>query len=322
MIEDTNILTIHNHNKISNPHEYYENFPSYVSKLFPSASGGLKIFDMIFQQNPSVIAEQDQTISSISFTAIIEDICSDGTSNGKQLLDVGFRPANSYDGVVHFISVKPITQVDGQEFYAVMVYKKMTDTPCRTYNMQVWLYSKEPYTKFRVTFIDFNSELWNDNLNRYKVTGSEKYPKYLRLDEFFKNNIENNDLGSFDESYSKDDSRNEPNYIMTYDGSGNSFVIYPQTKWLYIGSSSISQLDTINFSTDMSGIATNDEVKLNVVFFNDNTDLISTGTIDDGQTNKLVLKNSENILSTVKGNALILQYIPYYNKWLEISRNF
>lgn len=322
-MNENKILSIYNHlNDESNPHPRYDNFPTFVSQLFPT-SGGFKIFDSIIQLNPSQLDEQNRTLSLLSFTALIQDVNSDSTKVDKAILDVNFRPSQSSDDVRASISCNPITHTHGELFYAILYYKKLTTTPTRTYQVQIYLYTVDIYNKIRVTFLDFYSDLWSMKgiASRYNVDGSSFYSKYKQINFFLGNNITNNSqsTANSDSSFTAVDSRNIPYHDMTHT-SGTSMTITPETEILYFGSSTDVSVDTIAFDVDVSKLHKKKNIRVLCVFWNGHTTLVNTGTFDDSSSNKLSLKGAVNVNPTIKGNTILLQYNGV--KWMEIARNF
>jgi hypothetical protein len=321
-MDENKILTVYNHlNDEENQHPRYENFPTFLSNTF-ATTGGFKIFDSVVQLDSSQLNEQDRTISLLSFSALIQDVSSDSNKVDKVLLDVNFRPKQSGDGVVASVSCNPITHTHGELFYSVLFYKKLTDSPTRTYQVQVYLYTIDTYTKIRVTFLDFYSDLWHMNgiANRYGVDGSSFYSKYKRIKKFLGDNIANNiQIVDPDGTFTAIDSRIVPYHEMTHTNN-TSMTISPETEKLYFGASTDVSVDTIVFDTDMSKIAKKKNIRLLLVFYNGHTTLVNTGTFDDSNTNKICLKGGVNVNPTTKGQTILLDYNGV--KWQEIARNF
>lgn len=214
-MDESKILTVYSHlNDERNPHPRYQNFPTFISQQFPLV-GGFKIFDSIVQMAPNALNSQDRTLSSISFTAVIQDLASDSSLVTKALLDVSFRPSQSTDDVRTAISCNPISFNSGVQFYAVLYWKKVSDTPSRNYQVQIYLYTTATYTQFRVTFIDFFTDLWHvygTDGNAYQIDGRND-SEFKRIKYYLGDNITNNPQSTPDVSFTAVDSRNSATVI-------------------------------------------------------------------------------------------------------------
>lgn len=209
-MDESKILTVYRHlNDEINPHPRYQNFPTYISQQFPTA-GGFKIFDQVIQNAPNALNSQDRTLSSISFSAMIQDLASDSSNVSKSMLDVSFRPSQSTDDVRTSISCGSVSYNTSNQFYAILYWKKISDTPSRNYQVQIYLYSTTSYAQFRVTFIDFFTDLWHvtgTDGNAYVIDGRND-SEFKRIKYYLGDNITNNAQSTPDVSFTAVDSRN------------------------------------------------------------------------------------------------------------------
>jgi hypothetical protein len=311
MLNEDKVWTKYNLNEKGNPLPQYEKYTSYQT-LSQSTVGYLKVFDENIQFNTGVVDEQNRTLEYITFTVLIDSITS-SYYREKSLFDVGIRIKDTSNLSIS-ASITPINYILGKQFYSIIAYKKITDTPTITFQVQVYLYLPVSLTKIRFSFLDFYTE---GQSNRYSISGyADKYNSIKdRLDFYLGNNItQNNIVSSIDGSFTLYDTRNKPYVDYTVTG-GTSVTIYSETKLLLMGASSAHSLDTI---TSINIIDKGQMLTLK--FYNSNSTIVSTGNIDTGEQYKIVLRGLTNVTPTTKGQTITLQFDGI--KWIEIARNF